>query len=64
MKRRKLFKPDQQIVSTEQRLAAMSSISSRWPVGGEMFFLTAPFREHWATLSRVKTTKVNLVVAK
>src|SRR5262245_45317305 len=49
MKRRNFSTPDQQIVLTEQGLAAMKSISSRRPVGGEMFFLTAPFREHWVT---------------
>src|SRR5262245_65196840 len=37
------------IVSTEQGLAATKSISSRRPIGGEMFFLTAPFRERLAT---------------
>jgi len=49
MKRRKPPKPDQLIVSTEQGLAATKTTSSRWPVGGEMFFLTAPFRERWTT---------------
>src|SRR5262249_14245632 len=49
MKRRNFSMPDQEIVSTEHGLAATKSISSRRPVGGEMFFLTAPFREHWAT---------------
>ena len=33
----------------KQELAATRSISSSRPVGGEMFFLTAPFRGHWAT---------------
>src|SRR5262245_12389992 len=46
MKRRNPSTPDQQIVSTEQGLAATRSISSPRPVGGEMFFLTDPFREH------------------
>jgi len=50
MKRRKLPKPDQQIVSTEQGLAATIDFPSRWPVGGEIFLLTAPFIERWATL--------------
>jgi hypothetical protein len=49
MKCRNFSMPDQEIVSTEQGLAATKSISSRRPVGGEMFFLTAPFRERWAT---------------
>src|SRR5262245_65864349 len=48
MKRRNFSTLDQEIVSTEQGLAATRSISSRRPVGGEMFFLTAPFRERWA----------------
>src|SRR5215475_2206240 len=47
MKRRNFSMPDQEIVSTEHGLAATKSISSRRPVGGEMFFLTAPFRERW-----------------
>src|SRR6267378_3337705 len=38
-------KPDPHLVSTEQGLAATRSLSSGWPVGGEMFFLTAPFIE-------------------
>jgi hypothetical protein len=57
MKRPRLFKPDQHIVSTEQGLAAMRSISSGWPVGVEMFFLTAPFRERWATYETVRGSK-------
>src|SRR5207249_2372372 len=28
------------------------SLSSRWPVGGEMFFLTAPFIEHCVPLAQ------------
>src|SRR5262245_66446331 len=43
MNRRKTPKlGDQQIASTEQELAATKRLSLRWPVGGEMFFLTAP----------------------
>jgi hypothetical protein len=37
--------PEQRIVSTVARLAAMTASLSWWPVGGEMFFLTAPFIE-------------------
>jgi hypothetical protein len=51
MKRRNSSTPDQHFVSTEQGLATTRSISSPRPVGGEMFFLTAPFRERWATTS-------------
>src|SRR5207249_9972917 len=38
-----------QIVSTEQGLAATIDFPSRWPVGGEIFLLTAPFIERRAT---------------
>jgi hypothetical protein len=53
MKCRNPFTPDQQVVSTEQGLAATRSISSPRPVGGEMFFLTAPFRERWGDKRRL-----------
>ncbi len=41
----KTFYADQQTVSTAQGLAATRTISAWWPVGREVFFLTAPFRE-------------------
>jgi hypothetical protein len=40
-------KSDQQIVSTEAGLAATIGFAFWRPVGGEMFFLTAPFIEHY-----------------
>jgi hypothetical protein len=36
---------DQQIVSTEAGLAATIGFASQRPVGGEMFFLTAPLQK-------------------
>jgi hypothetical protein len=38
-------KSDQQIVSTEAGLAATIGFASQRPVGGEMFFLTAPLQK-------------------
>src|SRR5881296_3872839 len=46
MNRRKPRKPDQQIVSTEPGAGCHErGLSSRWPVGGEVFFLTAALDE-------------------
>jgi len=67
LKRRKLPKPDHLIVSTEQGLAATKTTSSRWPVGGEMFFLTASFRGRWMTFqdeSAVREQSTSQVVKK
>jgi hypothetical protein len=46
-------KSDQQIVSTEAGLAATIGFAFWRPVGGEMFFLTAPFIEHYGVLTLV-----------
>jgi hypothetical protein len=50
MNNRISVKSDQQIVSTEAGLAATIGFASRGPVGGEMFFLTAPFIEHFGVI--------------
>jgi hypothetical protein len=47
------MKSDQQIVSTEAGLAVTIGCASRRPVGGEVFFLTAPFIEHYGVFWRV-----------
>src|SRR6266446_886492 len=49
MKRRKHRKLDQHFVSTEHGLAATIGFLPAPPVGGEIFLLTSPFIEHWAT---------------
>src|SRR5438270_568941 len=47
MNYRNFVKPENQIVSTESGLAATTTSSSGWPVGGEMFLLTAHFIERF-----------------
>src|SRR5215831_5779354 len=51
-------KSDQQIVSTEVGLAATIGCASRQPIGGEMFFLTAPFIERCGVFRELSTEQV------